>query len=148
MATHSSVLAWRVPWTEEPGGLQSMGLQRVRHACLHNVYMWKKDPYFFQSKIQSFYRGEQCPTGPGSPGLHPSKNYSSEFIFPYSAPVPTLSTPATMDSLIVKGIRVHHAKTGHFELKVISFLLSSLNLKARPTFSALKSPSSILERVK
>ena len=30
MATHSSVLAWRIPWTEEPGGLQSMGLQRVR----------------------------------------------------------------------------------------------------------------------
>ena len=28
MATHSSVLAWRIPWTEEPGGLQSMGLQR------------------------------------------------------------------------------------------------------------------------
>ena len=31
MATHSSVLAWRIPWTEEPGRLQSMGSQRVRH---------------------------------------------------------------------------------------------------------------------
>ena len=31
MATHSSILAWRIPWTEEPGGLQSMGSQRVRH---------------------------------------------------------------------------------------------------------------------
>ena len=30
-ATHSSILAWRIPWTEEPGGLQSMGLQRVGH---------------------------------------------------------------------------------------------------------------------
>ena len=29
MATHSSILAWEVPWTKEPGGLQSMGLQRV-----------------------------------------------------------------------------------------------------------------------
>ena len=29
MATHSSILAWRIPWTEEPGGLQSMGSQRV-----------------------------------------------------------------------------------------------------------------------
>ena len=29
MATHSSILAWRIPWSEEPGGLQSMGLQRV-----------------------------------------------------------------------------------------------------------------------
>ena len=31
MATHSSILAWRIPWTEEPGGVQSMGSQRVRH---------------------------------------------------------------------------------------------------------------------
>ena len=31
MATHSSILAWEIPWTEEPGGLQFMGLQRVRH---------------------------------------------------------------------------------------------------------------------
>ena len=31
MATHSSVLAWRIPWTEGPGGLQSVGSQRVRH---------------------------------------------------------------------------------------------------------------------
>ena len=31
MATHSSILAWRIPWTEEPGGLQSMGSQRVAH---------------------------------------------------------------------------------------------------------------------
>ena len=31
MATHSSILAWRIPWTEEPGGLQSIVSQRVRH---------------------------------------------------------------------------------------------------------------------
>ena len=31
MATHSSILAWRIPWTEEPGGLRSVGLQRVGH---------------------------------------------------------------------------------------------------------------------
>ena len=30
MATHSSILGWRIPWTEEPGGLQFIGLQRVR----------------------------------------------------------------------------------------------------------------------
>ena len=40
MATHSSILAWRIPWTEEPGRLQSTGSQRVRHnrsdlACTH-----------------------------------------------------------------------------------------------------------------
>ena len=31
MATHSSILAWRIPWTEEPGGLQSVGSQTVRY---------------------------------------------------------------------------------------------------------------------
>ena len=30
IATHCSIIAWKIPWTEEPGGLQSMGLQRVR----------------------------------------------------------------------------------------------------------------------
>ena len=46
MATHSSILAWRIPWTEEPGGLQSMWSQRVRrdlvttlppHVCIIHV---------------------------------------------------------------------------------------------------------------
>ena len=32
METHSGVLAWRIPWSEEPGGLQSMGSQRVGHS--------------------------------------------------------------------------------------------------------------------
>ena len=32
MATHSCILAWRIPWTEEPGGLQSMGSQKVRYS--------------------------------------------------------------------------------------------------------------------
>ena len=31
MDTHSNILAWKIPWPEEPGGLQSLGLQRVRH---------------------------------------------------------------------------------------------------------------------
>ena len=51
MATHSSLLVWRIPWTEEPGGQQSIGLQRVGHdwsefACMHTLvlnrgrYLW------------------------------------------------------------------------------------------------------------
>ena len=38
MATHSSILAWRIPWTEELGGLQSMGSQRVRHNGAINTF--------------------------------------------------------------------------------------------------------------
>ena len=37
MATHSGILAWKIPWTEEPGGLQSMRSQRVRHDWAHAV---------------------------------------------------------------------------------------------------------------
>ena len=46
MATHSSILAWRIPWTEEPGGLQSMGSQRVGHTGVidheHTVVIRRK----------------------------------------------------------------------------------------------------------
>ena len=47
METHSSILAWRIPWTEGPGRLQSMGLQRVRHdwsdlACMHMYISMQK----------------------------------------------------------------------------------------------------------
>ena len=38
MAAHSNILAWRIPWTEEPGGLQSMGSQRVGHNCVTNTF--------------------------------------------------------------------------------------------------------------
>ena len=38
MATHSSTLAWRIPWTEEPGGLQFVGLQRVGHDWVTNTF--------------------------------------------------------------------------------------------------------------
>ena len=38
MATYSSILAWKIPWTEEPGGLQSMGSQRVRHDWVMNTF--------------------------------------------------------------------------------------------------------------
>ena len=41
MATHSSILVWRTPWTEEPGGLQSMGLQRLTHILVTNSVHWQ-----------------------------------------------------------------------------------------------------------
>ena len=42
MATYSSILAWRIPWTVEPGELQSMGLQRIRHDRATNTHTYKK----------------------------------------------------------------------------------------------------------
>ena len=41
MATHSRILAWRIPWTEEPGGLQLRGAQRVGHVMIKRNMMWK-----------------------------------------------------------------------------------------------------------
>ena len=49
MATYSSILAWKIPWTEEPGGLQSMGLQRVRHDLVS-----KQDQYNITIILETF----------------------------------------------------------------------------------------------
>ena len=43
MATHSSILAWDIPWTEEPGGLQFMGMQRVGHNLGTNTFTFRED---------------------------------------------------------------------------------------------------------
>ena len=55
MATYSSILAWRIPWTEEPGGLQSIGSQRVRHNWVtkHSTASFKFSCIFFQ-------KGKRC----------------------------------------------------------------------------------------
>ena len=48
METHSSILAWRIPWTEESGELQSMGSQRAGHDCATNTVQLEVVSYFFQ----------------------------------------------------------------------------------------------------
>ena len=61
MATHSSTLAWKIPWTEEPGGLQSMGLLRVGHDCATSLWLftfmhwrrkWQPTPGFLPGESQ------------------------------------------------------------------------------------------------
>ena len=54
MVTHSSILAWEIPWTEEPGGLQSMGLQRVGHDLVT-----KQQLFFITGKKKVFTRDMQ-----------------------------------------------------------------------------------------
>ena len=46
MATHSSILAWKIPWTENPGGPQSMELKRVKHDWVTSTYMHKSNTEF------------------------------------------------------------------------------------------------------
>ena len=50
MGTHSSILAWKIQWTEEPGGLQSIGSQRVRHNGAHKAFLWTL-PIMLQSGL-------------------------------------------------------------------------------------------------
>ena len=61
MATHSSTLAWKIPWTEEPGGLQSMGSRRVGHdlatslslfTFMHWRRKWQPTPIFLPGESQ------------------------------------------------------------------------------------------------
>ena len=61
MATHSSALAWKIPWMEEPGGLQSMGSLRVRHdwatslslfTFMHWRRKWQPTPVFLPGESQ------------------------------------------------------------------------------------------------
>ena len=63
MAPHSSTLAWKIPWTEEPGGLQSMGLLRVGHdwvtslslfTCMHWRRKWQPTPVFLPGESQGW----------------------------------------------------------------------------------------------
>ena len=57
MATHSSILTWRISWTAGPGGLQSMGLQRVRHDEAANTYSSIYPfPYSFPIQVNVEYR--------------------------------------------------------------------------------------------
>ena len=56
MATHSTILTWRIPWTEGPGGLQSMGLQRVRHDLV-NKQQQKLNPLISKAFLLFTLRG-------------------------------------------------------------------------------------------
>ena len=67
MATHSSIFAWRIPWTEEPGGLQSTGLQRVGYDWATSLSL-----YIYNMLYESRLIRSQDPWG-GERGLGPSK---------------------------------------------------------------------------
>ena len=69
MATHSSTLAWKIPWTEEPGRLQSMGLLRVRHNWVTSLSLfpfmhwrrkWQPTPVFLSGEFQGWWSLVGC----------------------------------------------------------------------------------------
>ena len=62
MTTHSSILVWRIPWTEEPGGLQSMGSQRVGQDWVTNIFTFTYGPMDCSSPGSSVHGISQART--------------------------------------------------------------------------------------
>ena len=105
-ATHFSDLAWRIPWTEEPGGLQSTGLQRVRHDWATkpwpalSTYMWIDDYSKIDSSSYSFLQWfiTECCTrflilhSKILSFIHPTWN-SLHLLTPNSQPIPPSLNP-------------------------------------------------------
>ena len=67
MAPHSSTIAWKIPWTEEPGRLESMGSQRVGHnwaiSLTHSLMAWKVLWLYMFFILPSFHFSDSCKTG-------------------------------------------------------------------------------------
>ena len=60
METHTSILGWEIPWTEEPGGLQSVGSQRVRHNSVTNTAITMSDDFLNpQERLTEWYYFEK-----------------------------------------------------------------------------------------
>ena len=69
MATHSSILAWRIPWTEEPGELQSRGLQRVRNNWETNTFSFQMYPGLMSSFTEIESESSSGVTGQSVPWI-------------------------------------------------------------------------------
>ena len=93
MATHSSILAWRILWTEEPGGLQSMGPQRVRQNWATNTFtfhgwqgnFWDLMRYLAIDSLRFSFLEKQA--GVCGNSLWP-KNFTSRYILGETLPCP------------------------------------------------------------
>ena len=129
MATHSSILAWKILWTEEPGGLQSIGLQRVRrdgaaspHGA-HNMYLllWQRPGSF---RVQFVF-----PLGSGLclEPQGPLRLVTSSFVtvFPLPAPWIFISSGVQLtDSLLVFLISVYGINFMSQVLSVLCLFIS------------------------
>ena len=126
MATHSSILAWRIPWMEEPGGLQSVGSQRVRHEWATSLSL---------SCLQFSSVAQSCPTlcdpkncsTPGLPVHHQLLEFTQTHVHqvsdaiqpshPLSSPSPPAPNPSQHQSLF------QWVKSSHEVAKVMEFQL-------------------------
>ena len=83
MATQSSILAWEIPRTEEPGGLQSVGSQRVRHDGTQTIVLFKlleKPPYGFPQWLHQSTVHQPCTRVSFPPHPHPNLQVLDDFV--------------------------------------------------------------------
>ena len=111
MATHSSILAWRISWTEEPGGLQSIGLQRIRY-------------YWSDLACTHANTGDESL----SPGLGRPLGVENGNLLPYSCldnPMFRGAWQATVHGVIIVGhdLATKHEQQHGTELTTVSYLL-------------------------
>ena len=88
MAPHSSTLAWKIPWTEEPGGPQSMGSQRVRHNWATNTFTFPLSGRFYGTGTPLQYSCLENPMDGGAwwaavHGVAKSRTWLSDFTFSF-----------------------------------------------------------------
>ena len=78
MATHSSILTWEIPWTEEPGGLQSIGSQTVRHDWVTNTLFQKRRALLLcwakGDTVGSYFQNRVYPFGEDSEEFYSSSS--------------------------------------------------------------------------
>ena len=139
MATHSSILAWKIPWTEKPGGLQSMGSQRVRHswsdlACMHQPSIQAMTMFTNVLHISDQIRSgtRSCPTPcdpmnhstPGLPVHHQLPEFTQTHVqvsdaiqpsHPLSSPSPLAPNPSQHQNLF------QWVSSSHEVAKVLEF---------------------------
>ena len=117
MATHSSILAWRIPWTEEPGELQSMGLQRDSmrtQSCSSLLLTRFSFPSFLQQLFPRFYVFRQ-----GSFSSHCEKKNSNAPLH-----LVTISTPTQIQ--VFCGLRAAHHTTCCLIKNLVHFPVTSV----------------------
>ena len=128
MATHSTILAWRIPWTEEPGGLQSMGSERVKRLST---------PMYLQncsSSVQFSSVTQSCPTlcdsmnrnTPGLPVHHHLPEFTQTHVHQVSdaiQPSHPLSSPSPAPNPSQHQSLFQRVNSSHEVAKVLEFQL-------------------------
>ena len=122
MATHCSIIAWRIPWIEEPGGLQSMGYQKVRHnwatSLIHSPSSWgtslvaqtvKHLPAMQETWVQSL--------GQEDPLEEEMATHSSVLAWK----IPWMEEPGRLQSMGSQRVGHDWATSLHHHLKLITF---------------------------